>query len=67
MVEKWYQIEPIVRRISGIAAAIFFILVLGKAGASDCGAPIEEIFPSSFIYGGLMIVSFLIWKMTGGE
>ena len=43
------KIEKIVRTISGWATVIFFFLVLGKAGASDCGAPWEEIFPSTFI------------------
>lgn len=61
------KIEKIVRTISGWATAIFFILILGKAGASDCGAPWEEIFPSTFIYCGLMIVSFHIWEAAGGN
>ena len=63
---KAEKIEKIVRTISGWATAIFFILILGKAGASDCGAPWEEIFPSTFIYCGLMIVSFHIWEAAGG-
>ena len=62
---KAEKIEKIVRTISGWATAIFFILILGKAGASDCGAPWEEIFPSTFIYCGLMIVSFHIWEAAG--
>lgn len=61
------KIEKIVRTISGWATVIFFILILGKAGASDCGAPLEEIFPSTFIYCGLMIVSFYIWEAAGGN
>lgn len=64
---KAEKIEKIVRTISGWATAIFFILILGKAGASDCGAPLEEIFPSTFIYCGLMIVSFHIWEAAGGN
>ena len=64
---KAEKIEKIVRTISGWATAIFFILILGKAGASDCGAPWEEIFPSTFIYCGLMIVSFYIWEAAGGN
>lgn len=64
---KAEKIEKIVRTISGWATAIFFILILGKAGASDCGAPWEEIFPSTFIYCGLMIVSFHIWESAGGN
>ena len=64
---KAEKIEKIVRTISGWATAIFFILILGKAGASDCGAPWEEIFPSTFIYCGLMIVSFHIWEAAGGN
>ena len=59
--------EKIVRTISGWATVIFFFLILGKAGASDCGAPLEEIFPSTFIYCGLMIVSFHIWEAAGGN
>lgn len=65
--EKIDKVEKIVRTISGWATAIFFILILGKAGASDCGAPWEEIFPSTFIYCGLMIVSFHIWESAGGN
>lgn len=64
---KAEKIEKIVRTISGWATAIFFILISGKAGASDCGAPWEEIFPSTFIYCGLMIVSFHIWEAAGGN
>ena len=64
---KAEKIEKIVRTISGWATAIFFILILGKARASDCGAPWEEIFPSTFIYCGLMIVSFHIWEAAGGN
>ena len=64
---KAEKIEKIVRTISGWATAIFFILILGKAGAFDCGAPWEEIFPSTFIYCGLMIVSFHIWEAAGGN
>ena len=65
--EKIDKVEKIVRTISGWATAIFFFLILGKAGASDCGAPWEEIFPSTFIYCGLMILSFHIWESTGGN
>lgn len=61
------KIEKIVRTISGWAIVIFFFLILGKAGASDCGAPLEEIFPSTFIYCGLMILSFHIWEAAGGN
>jgi hypothetical protein len=65
--EKIDKVEKIVRTISGWATAIFFFLILGKAGASDCGAPWEEIFPSTFIYCGLMILSFHIWESAGGN
>lgn len=65
--EKKDKVEKIVRTISGWATAIFFFLILGKAGASDCGAPWEEIFPSTFIYCGLMILSFHIWESAGGN
>lgn len=61
------KIENIVRTISGWSMAVFFFLILGKAGASDCGAPWKEIFPSTFIYCGLMIVSFHIWEAAGGN
>lgn len=64
---KAEKIEKIVRTISGWAMAIFFFLILGKAGASDCGAPLEEIFPSTFIYCGLMILSFHVWEAAGGN
>lgn len=67
MLEKWYKIEPLVRRLSGALFAISFIMLLGKAGDSDCGAPIEEIFPSSFIYCVMMVISFLIYKIAGGK
>lgn len=65
--EKIDKVEKIVRTISGWATAIFFFLILGKAGASDCGAPWEEISPSTFIYCGLMILSFHIWESAGGN
>ena len=65
--EKIDKVEKIVRTISGWATAIFIFLILGKAGASDCGAPWEEIFPSTFIYCGLMILSFHIWESAGGN
>ncbi len=61
------KIEKIVRNISGWSMAVFFFLILGKAGASDCGAPWEEIFPSTFVYCGLFIVSFHIWEAAGGN
>ncbi len=61
------KIEKIVRTISGWAMVIFFFLILGKAGASDCGAAWEEIFPSTFIYCGLMIISFYVWEVAGGN
>lgn len=64
---KAEKIEKIVRTISGWATAIFFILILGKAGASDCGAPMEEIFPSTFIYMGIAIISFYVWEAFGGN
>ena len=51
----------IARQISGIAAFVFFMLILGKAGASDCGVAWEEIFPSTLYYMaafGLSIAAF---------
>lgn len=65
--EKIDKVEKIVRTISGWATAIFFFLILGKAGASDCGAPMEEIFPSTFIYMGIAIISFYVWEACGGN
>lgn len=65
--EKIDKVEKIVRTISGWATAIFFFLILGKAGASDCGAPWEEIFPSTFIYMGIAIISFYVWEACGGN
>lgn len=59
--------EKIVRTISGWATAIFFFLILGKAGASDCGAPWEEIFPSTFIYMAIAVVAFHVWEAFGGN
>lgn len=49
------------RKISGAACFIFFMLVLGKAGASDCGAAWEEIFPSTLYFLIGFIVSFFAW------
>lgn len=64
---RYNQIRMIVRKVSGAATIIFAILIYGKAGASDMGAPIEEIFPSTFIYLALAVISFYIWDMTGGN
>ena len=61
------RIRAAIRTAAGWTTAIMFFLVLGKAGASDCGAPWEEIFPSTFIYCGLMILSFHIWESAGGN
>lgn len=49
----------IARQISGVAAFVFFMLVLGKAGASDCGAAWEEIFPSTLYFTAGFVVSVL--------
>lgn len=65
--EKIDKVEKIVRTISGWATAIFFFLVLGKAGASDCGAAWEEIFPSTFIYMAIAVVAFHVWEAFGGN
>lgn len=61
------RIKATIRKIAGWTAAIAFLLLLGKAGASDRGAPIEDIFPSTIIYCGIMIVSILIYKVAGGK
>lgn len=44
------RIIAAVRTISGAAAILFFFLIYCKAGASDCGAAWEEIFPSTLYY-----------------
>lgn len=64
-----YRVEQRARRrkhtltimlnICGVAAFVFFMLVLGKAGASDCGAAFEEIFPSTLYFMIGFIVSVL--------
>lgn len=52
----------IMRNICGVAAFVFFMLVLGKAGASDCGAAWEEIFPSTLYFTAGFVVSVLAVK-----
>lgn len=64
---QYKRIRAAIRKAAGWTTAIMFFLVLGKAGASDCGAPWEEIFPSTFIYCGLMILSFHVWEAFGGN
>ena len=49
----------IMRNICGVAAFMFFMLVLGKAGASDCGAAFEEIFSSTLYFMIGFVVSVL--------
>lgn len=49
----------VLRNICGVAAFVFFVLMLGKAGASDCGAAWEEIFPSTLYYTFGFVVSVL--------
>ena len=61
------RIRAAIRTAAGWTTAIMFFLVLGKAGASDCGAPMEEIFPSTFIYMGIAIISFHVWEAFGGN
>lgn len=51
------------RKISGAACFIFFMLALGKAGASDCGAAWEEIFPSTLYFLIGFVVSFFTWDI----
>ena len=53
----------IMRNICGVAAFVLFMLVLGKAGASDCGAAWEEIFPSTFILP--LVLLFQFWRWNG--
>lgn len=59
---KRWQIIVIAKKISGWAAFIFFILVLGKAGASDCGAVWESFFPSILYYVAGFGVSVSVWE-----
>lgn len=61
------RIRAAIRTAAGWTTTIMFILVLGKAGASDCGAAWEEIFPSTFIYMGIAIISFHVWEAFGGN
>lgn len=49
----------IMRNICGVATFVFFMLVLGKAGASDCGTAWEEIFPSTLYFTAGFVVSVL--------
>lgn len=50
------------RKISGAACFVFFMLILGKTGASDCGAAWEEIFPSTLYFMIGFVVSFYVWN-----
>ena len=64
---KIQKTRAAIRTAAGWTTAIMLFLVLGKAGASDCGAPMEEIFPSTFIYMGIAIISFYVWEAFGGN
>lgn len=55
------------RKISGAACFIFFLLVLGKAGASDCGAAFEEIFHSTMYFMIGFIVSICAYLKLDGN
>lgn len=57
----------IMRNICGVAAFVFFMLVLGKAGASDCGAAFEEIFPSTLYFMIGFVVSICAYLKLGGN
>lgn len=57
----------VLRKISGAACFIFFLLVLGKAGASDCGAAFEEIFPSTLYFMIGFVVSICAYLKLGGN
>lgn len=57
----------IMRNICGVAAFVFFMLVLGKAGASDCGAAFEEIFPSTLYFMIGFVVSICVYLKLGGN
>ena len=52
----------ICRKLCGVAAFVFFMLALGKAGASDLGAAWEEIFPSTFYFLFGFTLSFFAWE-----
>lgn len=64
---QYRRIRAAIRKAAGWITVIMFFLVLGKAGASDCGAPMEEIFPSTFIYMAIAMVSFHVWEYLGGN
>lgn len=64
---QYRRIRAAIRKAAGWTTAIMFFLILGKAGASDCGAPMEEIFPSTFIYMTIAIISFHVWEYLGGN
>lgn len=55
------------RKISGATCFIFFLLVLGKAMASDCGAAFEEIFPSTLYFTVGFVVSLCAYLKLGGN
>lgn len=59
--------RKIARKVSGFLMVLFFIMVLGKAGASDNGAEIGKIFPAAFIYTGLAAICFEVWDKCGGN
>lgn len=61
------RIRAAIRTAAGWTTTIMFILVLGKAGAFDCGAAWEEIFPSTFIYMAIAVVAFHGWEAFGGN
>lgn len=61
------RIRAAIRTAAGWTTTIMFILVLGKTGASDCGAAWEEIFPSTFIYMAIAVVAFHVWEAFGGN
>lgn len=52
------------RAIQAAREFLFFFLILGKAGASDCGAAWEEIFPITFYYTIGFVLSFLVYDWT---
>ncbi len=54
----------IIHKISGTIAFITFLLIIGKAGASDLGAAWGKIFSSIIYYLIIFIISSLIWIKT---
>lgn len=60
------KIIATIRKISGAAAAVSFVLILGIAGASDNGAELATVLRGAIISGGAFAVSLAVWHKCGG-